>query len=66
LKELFKEGRIEIGCGMFVMPDMTLVNGESLIRQAESGKKWVREHLGSDVVTGWIADCWGHHRQFYR
>lgn len=63
LKKLAEEGRLEIACGMYVMPDMSLSNGESLIQQAYSGKKWVKENLGLDVKVCWIADCWNHHRQ---
>jgi len=64
LKQYAREGRLEVACGMFVMPDMNLVSGESLIRQAVLGKRWLQEKLGIDEVqTCWIADCWGHHPQ---
>lgn len=63
LKKLAKEGRLEVACGMYVMPDMNLTNGESLIQQAYWGKKWVKENLGLDVKVCWIADCWNHQAQ---
>ncbi len=53
-------GQVEVACGMWSMPDMNFPSGESLVRQALVGKTWVREHLGLDVPTCWIADCWGH------
>ncbi len=63
LKRFAKRGNIEVACGMYVMPDMCLISGESLIRQIEEGKNWIKEHLNLEVRTCWIADCWGHHRQ---
>lgn len=63
LRKLAKDGRLEIGCGMYVMPDMSYPNGESLIQNAYWGKKWIKENLGLDVKVCWIADCWNHHRQ---
>ena len=63
LEYFARQGRIEVACGMWVMPDMNIPDGESLIRQALFGKRWVKAHLGLDVKTAWIADCWGHHGQ---
>ncbi len=63
LKELASEDRIELAPGMFVMPDMNLINGESLIRQVEFGRRWSKNELGISPKTCWIADCWGHHAQ---
>ncbi len=63
LRELAAQGRIEVAPGMFVMPDMNLINGESLIRQVETGGRWLEEKLGFSPHTCWIADCWGHHAQ---
>ncbi|MBI4244863.1 MAG: hypothetical protein HY606_12305 [Planctomycetes bacterium] len=78
LKRLVEEGRVEIGPGMFVMPDMNLISGESLIRQSEVGRKWLIKiwdspdsttsfhsvrKSGTVPITCWIADCWGHHAQ---
>jgi len=63
LRELARQGRIEVAPGMFVMPDMNLINGESLISQIEVGRSWLEEKLGIYPETCWIADCWGHHAQ---
>ncbi len=63
LRELVSKGRIEVAPGMFVMPDMNLINGESLIRQIEIGRRWLKDKLGIVPETCWIADCWGHHAQ---
>jgi len=62
IKKYIKNGRIEISPGMFVMPDMNLISGESLIRQIERGGKFLQK-FGKKPKVCWIADCWGHHRQ---
>jgi len=63
LRQLASQGRIEMAPGMFVMPDMNLIDGESLIRQVEMGGRWLQDKLGVSPETCWIADCWGHHAQ---
>lgn len=63
LRKLAAEGRIEIACGMYCMPDVNLPSGESFIRQVQIGKKMCREMLGVDVRVAWMSDCFGHHPQ---
>lgn len=63
LRRVAGEGRLEVSPGMYVMPDMNHPDGESLFRQVELGRAWLREHLGLDPECCWIADCWGHHAQ---
>lgn len=63
LRRFAGEGRLEVSPGMYVMPDMNHPDGESLFRQVEVGRAWLREHLGLDPACCWIADCWGHHAQ---
>jgi alpha-mannosidase len=63
LKQLVREGRIELVCGMFVMPDANLPTGESFIRQIETGKRYYREAFGVDVRVGWMLDVFGNHPQ---
>ena len=60
LRSLAQEGRLEIACGMYVMPDMNVPSGESLVRQAVRGQRWLQSRLGVTATTCWIADCWGH------
>lgn len=63
LFQLAGGGRIELSPGMYVMPDMNLISGESLIYQIGFGKKWLKDKLELEPKTCWIADCWGHHAQ---
>ncbi len=63
MHEHAQSGRLEFAPGMFVMPDMNMIDGESLFLQAKFGKAWLRETLGVEADACWIADCWGHHAQ---
>jgi alpha-mannosidase len=60
LRALAQQGRLEIACGMYVMPDVNMPSGESLLRQAITGQRWLQSRLGVTATTCWIADCWGH------
>ena len=63
MRELAAAGRLVSAPGMYVMPDLNLIDGESLCRQVKLGRRWLREHLGIVPDACWIADCWGHHAQ---
>ncbi len=63
LSEFIRQGRFEIACGMYCMPDMNIPSGESLIEQIREGKKWLKEMFAVDVRVCWIADCFGQHPQ---
>lgn len=62
-RQMVKEGRIEITGGMYVMPDVNLPGGESLIRQAQMGKAFYERELGVDVQVGYLLDVFGNHPQ---
>jgi len=62
-QQMVEAGRIEITGGMYVMPDVNLPNGESLIRQAQIGKAFYERELGVDVQVGYMLDVFGHHPQ---
>ena len=63
MRALAQAQRLSFAPGMFVMPDMNMIDGESLFRQAKVGREWLFEHLGVVPEACWIADCWGHHAQ---
>ena len=63
MRRLAQSGRLCFAPGMLVMPDMNLGGGETLFRQIECGRSWLRDHLGVTPDACWIADCWGHHAQ---
>ena len=67
LREIFKrmirEGKIEIVCGMYTMPDANIPSGEFLVRQFLVGKHFFKEKFGTDVKCGWMIDSFGHPNQ---
>ncbi len=62
-KKFVKEGRLQLVCGMNVMPDDNMPSGETTIRQMLYGKRYYRDKLGADVTVGWFLDTFGHHAQ---
>lgn len=63
MQRFIDEGRLEITCGMHVMPDVNIPCGESFIRQVTEGKSWCRRELGVEIPTGWLLDTFGQHAQ---
>jgi len=63
LVQRIKERRIELVCGMYVMPDSLIPGPESEIRQILHGKIFMREEFGIDPKVGWMIDPFGHHAQ---
>ena len=54
-----KEGRWEILGGMWVEPDVNLVQGESLVRQLLYGQKYLEDKFGSPTQVAWLPDSFG-------
>ncbi|MHA1909381.1 MAG: glycoside hydrolase family 38 N-terminal domain-containing protein, partial [Candidatus Thorarchaeota archaeon] len=54
------EGRIEVVGGTYVMPDLLIPSGESIVRQFLYGVTFIRRELGVAVKTGWAVDSAGH------
>ncbi|RLI59611.1 MAG: hypothetical protein DRO93_08245 [Candidatus Thorarchaeota archaeon] len=54
------EGRIEIVGGTYVMPDLIIPDGESIVRQFLHGTRFVRDELGVEPRTAWAIDSAGH------
>ncbi len=55
-----QEGRVEFVGGTLVAPDNNLPVPENLVRQLLYGKSWARRELGTNPVTGWGIDTFGH------
>ena len=58
--ELIRAGRWHVVNGMLVQPDMNLPSGESLVRQALLGKRYLQEKLAVDVRIAYCVDSFGH------
>jgi alpha-mannosidase len=57
--DLVKQGRWEIVGGQWVEADGNLLDDESTVRQYLLGQRYVREHFGVTVRTGWCPDGFG-------
>jgi alpha-mannosidase len=62
-RKFVADGRLEIVCGLDIMPDDNMPSGESFVRQILYAKGYVRDALGVEVKTGWLLDTFGHHAQ---
>lgn len=58
--ELVKSGRWEIVGGWEVQSDTIIARGETLLRQAEIGKKYFMDKFGVDVDIAYSVDSFGH------
>ena len=58
LKMLTERGQLYFAPGLFAVPDMSMLSGESLYQQAYYGKKILSETVGYEPKTAFIADCW--------
>lgn len=62
-RKYVSEGRLSLAPGFWTVPDMGIPDGESIYMQATLGKRTLRDTVGFDPRTAFIADCWGHHGQ---
>lgn len=60
IKRLIRAGRWHVVNGMIVQPDMNLPQGESLVRQALLGKRYMHDTLGVTVPIAYCVDSFGH------
>ena len=60
IKELVKQGRIDIEGAMWVEPDCNLPSGESLVRQIIWGKKFIKDEFDMDSKILWLPDVFGY------
>ncbi|HPQ67771.1 MAG TPA: hypothetical protein PKW95_01500 [bacterium] len=59
LKKLVDEGRVELLMGFYAEPDVNLIGGESLVRQAIAWQTYCREKFGCLSTVGWLPDSFG-------
>jgi alpha-mannosidase len=60
VRALVAEGRWELAGGWWVEPDCNLPCGESLVRQALYGQRWLHERFGRIAAVGANIDPFGH------
>jgi alpha-mannosidase len=54
------EGRWHVIGGWWIEPDCNVPSGESFVRQALYGQRWLRERFGVTATTGANIDSFGH------
>ncbi|HYV32061.1 MAG TPA: hypothetical protein VEO53_13280, partial [Candidatus Binatia bacterium] len=62
-RKFVADGRLQLVCGLDIMPDDNMPSGESFVRQVLYAKGYCREHFGVEVKVGWLLDTFGHHGQ---
>ena len=60
IKELAHKGRFEVEGAMWVEADCNLSSGESLVRQIQHGKKFIKDEFGTDSRVLWLPDVFGY------
>ena len=60
IRERVAEGRFQVIGGWWVEPDCYIPSGESFVRQALYGQRYLREKLGILATTGANIDSFGH------
>jgi alpha-mannosidase len=60
IRERVAEGRFQIIGGWWVEPDCNIPSGESFVRQALYGQRYLREKFGITATTGANIDSFGH------
>jgi alpha-mannosidase len=59
LREAIRAGRVEVQGGFWVECDTNLPGGESLIRQALYGRRFIEEEFHQDMRICWLPDAFG-------
>jgi alpha-mannosidase len=62
IQQRVAEGRWEVIGGAWVEPDCNLSSGESLVRQLVLGRRFFREHFGTEAESPvlWLPDVFGY------
>ena len=60
VKKYVREGRLELGGGMWTEGDMNLSSGEAIARSFLLGQRYFRQHFGRMSSIGWLPDNFGH------
>lgn len=59
IKQQITAGRWEVVGGMWVEPELNLINGESIVRQVLYAQRYVQEKFGQLTKVAWVPDSFG-------
>jgi alpha-mannosidase len=60
IKKYVKEGRLELGGGMWTEGDMNMSSGEAITRTFLLGQRFFLSRFGKMANVGWLPDDFGH------
>ena len=60
VKKYVKEGRLELGGGMWTEGDMNMSSGEAISRTFLLGQRYFQSRFGKMAKIGWLPDNFGH------
>jgi alpha-mannosidase len=60
VKKYVKNGRLELGGGMWTEGDMNMSSGEAISRTFLLGQRYFQSRFGKMAKTGWLPDNFGH------
>ncbi|MCE5346466.1 MAG: glycosyl hydrolase-related protein [Bacteroidales bacterium] len=60
VKKYVKEGRLELGGGMWTEGDMNMSSGEAITRSFLLGQRYFQSRFGKMANIGWLPDNFGH------
>lgn len=60
IQKLVKAGRWCISGGWYLQPDVNLPGTESIIRQIAEGRRFFKQHFGSQPIVAYNFDSFGH------
>jgi alpha-mannosidase len=63
IRKYIAEGRFQVIGGWWIEPDCNIPAGESFVRQALYGQRYLREKFGITATTGANLDSFGHNAQ---
>lgn len=63
LQQLIDQGRVEVAGGFYILNDLNLVSGESMVRQILYGQRYLEERWGRRARIAWNLDQFGHPHQ---
>jgi alpha-mannosidase len=60
IRERVAEGRLQVIGGWWIEPDCNIPSGESYVRHALYGQRWLQDRFGITATTGANLDSFGH------
>ncbi|OIP67509.1 MAG: alpha-mannosidase [Oscillatoriales cyanobacterium CG2_30_40_61] len=59
IQDNITKGIWEIAAGLWVEPELNIINGESIVRQVLYGQRYVLEKMGQLSTVAWLPDTFG-------